>query len=244
MNLEVPVIVVKSNWYILYKDIYYLNIIPNIISTSGFSSLETGKVIIQIDDYKFNYKLSNNKVSADGEPYLYWEFFNDKDKTYNIKGNYIPDIYDINYENDILEQFSYVKWGSNINFDKLDHINTSVTVNLIKGKGFYEGEWNINNILIKGKDIYKTDVIFEQNKPIIIKPVKLNSNSEFVVNLLNKDISIKLTTLIIDNNLLTELKANTNYVFNLTIDKTGTTNISISYSDAWNNKEVGGTVIY
>jgi hypothetical protein len=223
-----------------------LNIIPKIGFGSNIGNLKGDFIISVDDDYKFNYVFNNkDEIVPDGEPYLYWELFNDKIKTYSMKGTYIPNDYDKNYENDILEQsISNVKWGNTIIFDYLKHINTSVTVNLIKGKGFYEGEWDINNIKIKGVGIYKTDVIFQQNKPVIIKPIKLNNYSEFVINLLGNDIRIKLNTLTINNNLLSELEVNINYVFNLTIDKTGSASISISYSDTWNNKEIGGTIIY
>jgi hypothetical protein len=222
-----------------------LNIIPKIGFGSNIGNLKGDFIISVDDDYKFNYIFNNkDEIVPDGEPYLYWEFFEDKNKTYNIKGTYIPYDYDKDYENDILEQISYVKWGGNLDFYKLDHINTSVTVNLIKGKGFYEGEWDASNITITGRSIYKNNIDFVQNKPVIIKPIKLTNSPEFVINLLGSVIKVKLNTLIVDGNLLTELKANTNYVFNLTIDKTGSASIFISYSDTWNNTELGGNVIY
>ncbi|KAA6351145.1 hypothetical protein EZS27_001496 [termite gut metagenome] len=248
LNNEVPITFKKSEWSVMDKKLNYVSVYPKISFGSELPSLK-GDFIIQINEFKYNYNFNNlNEIIPAGEPYLYWEFF--EKGNYNVKGTYIPPYeYDKNYENDILEQnLLSVPWGEDLFFNKLGHINTLISVNLIKGKGFYEGEWETANPLIKGRGIYSVkssdDIILEQNKPVIIKPILLNDNCKFIINFLEKELIVKLNSIIFNNQPLTELKANTSYVFDLTIDRAGTTNINIIYSDTWNVYNTKGTIVY
>ncbi|KAA6335369.1 hypothetical protein EZS27_016391 [termite gut metagenome] len=226
LNSEIPTSITISDWSIEDIRLNYYAIVPEAIN----GDFNDGIFTINFEGNDYNYICNDNQVIPI-EPFLYWELVNDGYGYYDITGTYTPTEPDKKTGiKDILKQTTVVKYGDKIVFDSLAHINTLITVNLIKGTGFYEGEWDINKIGIKLIHLEGDEVSIENSVPVIITP-KTNTGGAIEINILGDKLNIKLYTLYYNGELIKNLNAGTSYVFDITVNRTGAINIGVKFND-------------
>lgn len=205
----------------------------DIMNSNDIDLPGTGSVIITTGTISATYLWDGNTLIPESSP-IYWK---DLDNTikHNFIFEYTPTV-GTPAKDEIKGEAKEIVWGTVISFAEVIHLNSQLTITLLKGTGYTDTEWEttIEDAVLKLHG-FSTEAYTLTTNTAVVEPTTLNETHKLMLTAGGNSYSILLKDAFTGG----KFEAGKTYPLKATLNRTSLTNISIGEIKDWELGEDG-----